>query len=169
MAKLPQNALFGWQDDLGNLGDLARLKLVMDSMPDESLMQKLEKERGKGRDDFPVRAMWNLVLAGYVFQHNTDASLLRELARNGQLRHICGFGFGKLPEPHNLSRFRSLLLKSQGELDAIFTQLNGQLYGLLEGFGKETAIDSKFIGSAAKTPSKKKALTAGARRMQRQA
>jgi hypothetical protein len=53
-------------------------------------------ERYKGRDDYPVRAMWNSLLAGIVFQHESVEKLRRELARNGQLREICGF-FNKVP------------------------------------------------------------------------
>jgi len=36
-------------------------------MPDEDLMRRLERERGFGRDDYPVRAMWNGILAGSSF------------------------------------------------------------------------------------------------------
>ena len=46
-------------------------------------MQTLEAARGRGRDDYPVRAMWNSVLAGIVFQHPSIESLRRELSRNG--------------------------------------------------------------------------------------
>jgi len=34
-------------------------------MPDEAFMKKLEKERGKGRDEYPVRAMWNALGESY--------------------------------------------------------------------------------------------------------
>jgi hypothetical protein len=47
--------------------------------------------RGKGRDDFAVRAMWNAVLAGIVFQHESIESLIRELSRNPSLLEACGF------------------------------------------------------------------------------
>src|SRR5690554_3021532 len=90
MAIIPQKSLFLW-DEIENLEDLERLRLVIEYMPDEGLMRKLEKERGKGRDDYPVRAMWNSVLAGVVFQHISVESLRRELSRNGQLRYMCGF------------------------------------------------------------------------------
>ena len=42
MAIIPQKSLFSWED-VDNLGDLQRLKYVIDSLPDESLMRKLEK------------------------------------------------------------------------------------------------------------------------------
>ena len=45
------------------LGDLERLLLAQLGMCDEALMLRLEKRRGNGRDDYPVRVMWNLVIA----------------------------------------------------------------------------------------------------------
>jgi len=51
-------------------------------MPDEELMRQLERERYKGQDDYPLRAMWNSILARIVFQHETIEKLRRELARN---------------------------------------------------------------------------------------
>ncbi len=63
------------------------VRLVMENLPenlpDEDLMEKLEKQRGRGRDDDPVRAIWNSILAGVVFQHTSVESLRRELERNG--------------------------------------------------------------------------------------
>ena len=53
------------------IGDLKRLELVLSGLDDESLMVKLEKRRRHGRDDYPVRVMWNLILAMKVFQHRT--------------------------------------------------------------------------------------------------
>ena len=67
MAIIPQKQLFGWKE-IENIGDLDRLRLAIEYLPDEKLMQILEKERGKGRDDFPVRPVWNTILAGVVFQ-----------------------------------------------------------------------------------------------------
>lgn len=83
MAIIPQLKLFEWTE-IQTLGDLERLRLVLDHMPDEDLMKTLERQRGKGRNDYPVRAMWNSVLAGIVFQHDNVEKLRRELARNGQ-------------------------------------------------------------------------------------
>lgn len=99
MAIIPQQTLFVWSD-LNELGDLERLRLVLDYIPDEEFMQKLEYERGNGRDDYPVRAMWNSILAGVVFEHPSVESLRRELSRNAQLRFMCGFyGVGEKAVP----------------------------------------------------------------------
>ena len=74
-----------------NLGDLERLQKVLANLPDEELIQKLKTIRGKGRNEWPVEAMWNSFIASFVFDHDSIDSLLRELNRNSQLRILCGF------------------------------------------------------------------------------
>jgi len=86
-AIIPQMNLFAW-NEIQTLGDLERLRLVLDYMPDEALMRTLERRLSKGRDDDPVRAVWNSILAGTLFQHDTVEKLRRELMRNGQLREM---------------------------------------------------------------------------------
>ena len=82
MAIIPQLKLFDWRE-MQPLGDLERLRLVLEYMPDEELMRVLYRHRGKGRNDYPVRAMWNSVLAGIVFQHDSVEKLRRELLLKG--------------------------------------------------------------------------------------
>ena len=82
--------LFSW-NDIDGRSDLDRFYLVRDNLPDEKLVIELEKMRGNGRDDFPVRSMWNAVIAGVVFQHKSIESLRRELSRNPLLLEACGF------------------------------------------------------------------------------
>ena len=62
MAHVPQARLFSWED-VESGSDLDRLSLALDSLPDDALMQALEARRAKGRDDYPVQAMWNAVIA----------------------------------------------------------------------------------------------------------
>ncbi len=80
MAIIPQRQLFSWKE-IENLGDLQRLQLALKYLPDERLMRLLESHRGKGRNDYPIRAVWNSILAGVIFQHNSIESLRRELLR----------------------------------------------------------------------------------------
>ena len=68
MANIQQKQLFVW-NDLEDLGDLERLKLVLDYIPDENLVKKLENQRNKGRNKYPNRVVWNSILAGVVYQH----------------------------------------------------------------------------------------------------
>ena len=90
MATIAQQSLFCWQE-IEELGDLERLQLLLENLPDEPLMCELEARRGNGRDDYPIRALWNSLLSCIVFQHVSIESLRRELKRNGQLRWLCGF------------------------------------------------------------------------------
>ena len=151
MASIPQRRLFCWEE-VENLGELKRLELVLKAMPDEGLMRVLEAQRGKGRDDYPVRAVWNSVLAGVVFQHPSVESLRRELLRNAQLRQLCGFDPVKaaqdaVPPAWVYTRFLRNLMGHQGEIDGMFDALVERLREELKGFGRHLAYDSKGIRS----------------------
>ena len=156
MAIIAQQSLFVW-NEIENLGDLERLRLVIEYMPDEELMNKLERARKNGRNDYPVRAVWNSVLAGVVFQHISVESLRRELSRNGQLRFMCGLyrsGEKAVPPEWVYTRFFKKLLKHEAEINEIFELLVEELRELLPGFGKDLAIDSKAIKSLANRENK---------------
>lgn len=155
MAIIPQQTFFVW-DEIENLGYLERLSLVLEYMPDEELMRELEKERGKGRDDYPVRAMWNSILAGVVYGHESIESLRRELSRNGQLRLMCRFRNGKVPKAYIYSRFLKKLFEKEEKVNEIFNKLVDQLEELLPGFSKKLAIDGKAIESLANKENKNK-------------
>ena len=148
MAIIPQMKFFSW-DEVQPLGDLERLQLVLDTIPDEPLMRILERARGRGRNEYPVRAMWNSVLAGVVFQHPTIESLRRELRRNGQLREMVGLG-GTAPSAWAYTRFLHQILKHQDELEAMIHPIIDALHQCLPDFGERLAIDSKAIESFAK-------------------
>jgi hypothetical protein len=157
MAIIPQKQLFSWEQ-VQELGDLERLGLVLRSLPDEALMRELEKERGWGRDDYPVRVVWNSILAGVVFQHSSVESLRRELQRNAQLRALCGFdlaeGASAVPSSAAYSRFLRKLLGKRRQIDAMFDELVESLREVLPGFGGTLAIDGKAINSYARSPKK---------------
>jgi len=148
-----QRQIFEWQE-LEILGDLERLRLVLEYMPDEKLMQHLERERFRGRDDYPVRAMWNSILAGVIYQHPSIESLRRELLRNSQLRRLCGLAEDKVPTSPAYSRFLNNLFNHEELIEEIFESLVDQCYELLPGFGKHLALDGKAIKSHAKGRSK---------------
>jgi hypothetical protein len=159
MAIIPQRPLFDWQQIEAD-SDINRLMLVLSALPDEQLMRALEKLRDKGRDDYPVRASWNALIAGIVYQHPNAASLLRELRRNAQLRQACGFdlsmGAKAVPSDDAFGRFLSAVIGQQPLVLKMFDVLVGQLGEILPDLGKKLAADSKAIQSAGK-PQKKSA------------
>jgi len=157
MSMIPQ-ATFFWETDIEQLGDLARLKHVLENLPDEEFVRRLEKERNCGRNEYPIRAMWNAVIAMIVFGHRTYADFIRELRRNAQLAWMCGFeGFGKIPGPDNMSRFVSKLKDHNVDIKGILIKQSERLYELLPDFGKHLAIDSKWVHSLASRRSGRKA------------
>jgi len=153
MAIIPRRSLFSWKN-VESKSDLDRLRLVLEALPDEPLMEKLESRRGKGRDDYPVRAIWNSILAGIVFQHESVESLRRELSRNGQLRDLCGFdplgGVEAVPSADAYSRFLKNLIREQAAIEEMFDRLIGDLSRLLPDLGRHLAVDSKEIHSYAR-------------------
>ena len=162
MAFIQKISLFSWSG-MAIIGDLERLKLVLEGIDDEELMQHLENKRGKGRDDNPVRVMWNLIIAMIVFEHNTISSFIRELKRNAQLRLICGLddfvADKKNLTPTNgaFSRFISSLEEKDTApiVSKIYDDLIKKLYELIPDFGKNLAGDGKYLDSFSKHKSKK--------------
>jgi len=150
MAIIPQSELFSW-NQVEASSDLDRLRMTLESMPDEALMRALEHARKGRRDDYPIRAVWNSVLAGIVFEHESVESLRRELGRNAELRQMCGFDVFKggqaVPPASVYSRFLRKLFCHQEQVDEMFDALVAQVRELLPGFGKRLAIDSKAIES----------------------
>jgi hypothetical protein len=134
--------------------DLDRLRMLLSAIPDEELMLALEDERKGRRDDFPIRSVWNSLLAGVVFQHPSIEALRRELQRNGELRQACGFSVLKVdsavPSKFVYSRFLARLFKHQDSIDKMFDALVERLRERLPGFGGSLAIDSKAVDSHAK-------------------
>ena len=153
MAIIPQISIFEYED-IEKLGDLERFKLALEGIDDEALMQKLEGKRDKGRDDYPVRKMWNMFIAMRVFEHIKVEPFRRELARNSQLRRACGLHDGEprrhlVPPSGVFSRFLASLVEEQEEIDRIFDTQVSQLYELVPGFGGDLAGDGKYIDSVA--------------------
>ena len=154
MAIIPQRWLFSWEN-VDACSDLIRLKFVLETLSpyDEPLMRKLEKRRGRGRNDYPIRPLWNSLLAGIIYQHPSIASLRRELLRNGELREMCGFnpadGANAVPPDWVYTRFMKLLFRCQDEIDAMFDGLVEEIRQYLPDLGEYLALDSKAIDGRA--------------------
>jgi hypothetical protein len=161
VATIAQRELFTWKE-IENLGDLQRLRLVQEYLPDEGLMRRLEAERGKGRDDLPIRAVWNSILAGVIYQHSSVESLRRELSRNDRLRWLCGFEVtrpGKqVPPASTYTRLLKKLLRMPEEVEGMFDRLLRELQQQLPDLGDVLAMDGKAVRSVARrAPKRKKA------------
>lgn len=153
LAEIIQRNIFSWQD-IEAKSDLEILKLVLGALPDEPLMRKLELDRKGRRDDYPIRPLWNAVVAGVVYQHPSIASLLRELRRNGELRSLCGFdplkGSDAVPGDWVMSRFLTKLIENKDLIEAMFDDLVEKLKELLDDYGVHLAIDGKHVETHAR-------------------
>ena len=168
MAKIISQMTFADYGQIEILGDLERFSLALQGMDDETLMIRLDARRGNGRNDYPVRVMWNLIIAMKVFGHKSVESFRRELSRNSQLRKICGLeDFGRkkhlVPPARVFSKFLKLLADEQEEIDRIFGSTVMQLYEKLPEFGESGAGDGKYLDSYAKRRDKDPSPDAGGR------
>ena len=152
MAIIAQAYMFSWEQ-IDAASDLGRLRLVLEVIPDEALVAKLETDRGHGRDDYPVRAVWNTILAGVVFGHPSIAALRRELQRNGELRKVCGFnplsGMAAVPTDSAYTHFLDALLEHETQIRAMFHDLVEKLRVVLADLGRYLALDGKALPSFA--------------------
>jgi hypothetical protein len=94
--------------------ELKQVRAFLDALEMEDLIRDLEKARGNGRDDYPVRPMLSLVLVQPYLRHARFSQLLGELRRNGDLARLLGFeAVGpnqyKVPSQSVLSRFHTKL------------------------------------------------------------
>jgi hypothetical protein len=153
MALIPQPSLLNW-NQIDAASDLNRLCLVLEAIPDEPLMHTLEKERGNGRNEYPIRPTWNSLLAGVVYQHSSVASLIRELRRNAELRQMCGFdpllGEAAVPTDSAYSNFLESVLRHEDMIRAMFHDLVDNLGIHLDDLGRFLAIDGKALASFGK-------------------
>jgi len=161
MRILPQITMFDHTLNEEFIGDLERLKRVINNVPDSKLINKLKQIRNKGRNDWSIIPMWHAFLASFVFQHPSQEALLRELKRNSQLRDLCGFKPKKVkqkngtykilvaPPASAFSNFLKNLIACQKELDEMFEELVKYMYENLDEFGEILALDGKAIQSYA--------------------
>jgi hypothetical protein len=167
MAIIHQPQLFSWEAVEAH-SDLQRLRMVVETLPDEPLMNALEDERKGRRDDYPLRAVWNSLLAGLVFQHPSVEALRRELRRNAELRQACGFdvfrGADAVPPAWVYTRFLHKLLKHAALVDAMFESLVDAIAGELADAGVRLAVDSKALRSFGRKPCEDKCEQPDARR-----
>lgn len=146
MKIIPQISIFDYTE-IEILGDLERCKLLIENVPDEDIIKNLKKIRGKGRNDYPIEAVWNAILIMPLLECSTVEQLRRELSRNRDLRRLCGFDdmdyyFGKcklVPPPKAFSNVMKNLKKIEPKL---------------KEFGKEVGEDGKIFLSRVKNINK---------------
>jgi hypothetical protein len=143
--------LFAW-DVLEDSPSLQTLREFLLTIPDDKLLDSLRSARGKGRDDYPVTALWGTFLLSIVLRHHTMDACLEELQRNAALRLLIGIeAEDKVPKPHNMSRFAATLGEEPhlSLLREVFDLLVRRLGAVVVDLGKNTAGDATALSGRA--------------------
>ncbi|MCX5671349.1 MAG: transposase [Planctomycetota bacterium] len=136
--------LFAWEA----LEDNPSLQTVRDLLaivPDGRLLDALRRSRGHGRDDYPVEALWGVVLLTILLRHPTFDACLGDLRRNAALRRLVGIQReADVPKKWNVSRFLKVLGAEPhlGLLHDVFDTMIRTLGGVVRDLGMHTAGDS---------------------------
>jgi hypothetical protein len=139
--------LFAWEA----LEDSPSLQTVRDLLaivPDGKLLDALRRSRGHGRDDYPVQALWGVVLLTVLLRHSTFDACLGDLRRNAALRRLIGLEReADVPKKWNVSRFLKVLGAEPhlGLLREMFDTMIHTLGGVVPDLGVHTAGDSSAL------------------------
>jgi hypothetical protein len=136
--------LFAW-DALEDSPSLQSIRLLLEAIPDQALLQSLREARGKGRDDYPVEALWGTLLLAIALRHVSTDACLEDLKRNPALRLLIGIeAEDKVPDADNMSRFLAKLGEEPHltHLRVIFDAMAKRLGLVVADLGKDTAGDS---------------------------
>lgn len=134
------------------------LKPVFDNLHDEELIEALKRTRWTGRPGYPIKVMWRTIIASYVLNFPTFASLIRNLHNNPLLALTCGItSYDGIPTKYAYSRFIGKLSQPYHVVMVknVMRSLTRSLYETLPDFGKSVAIDStdlKAWSNGAKKP-----------------
>jgi hypothetical protein len=144
--------LFAWSE-LEDSPSLQTIRAVLSSLPDQGLLDGLQRARGHGRNDYPIPVLWGVVVLSVLCRHVWLNDCLAELHRNPTLCDIIGIRkVADIPQAHNLSRFLDLL-GQPAHLEAlrgIFNTLVKDLGSAVTELGQHTAGDTTALHAKAK-------------------
>ena len=141
--------LFAWNC----LEDSPSLRTVRDflhALPDAKLLAALRRWRGRGRDDYPLTALWGVCILTRLLRHPTTEATLAELRRNEGLRKLIGIdGEHNVPRKWNVSRFQKVL-GCQPHLTLLremFDEMVRALSQVVTDLGRQTAGDATGLSA----------------------
>jgi len=144
--------LFAW----GELEDCPTLTTIRDALaavPDQPLLEGLRAARGRGRDDYPVTRLWQVVLLTILLRHHAFEDCLAELHRNPALCRLIGItAEDQIPHSWNVSRFLDVLGQEPhlSALRRVFNDLARPLGQAVPDLGRHTAGDATSLNARAK-------------------
>jgi hypothetical protein len=144
--------LFAWAR-LDDHPQLSTLKLLLESLPDQDLLDGLRQARGRGRDDFPLAVLGGVFVFTIALRHPSFVSGIDELKRNPTLYRLLGIASVEgIPNDYNLSRFADVLGRAPhlSRLRLVFDTQVQRLGRVVPDLGQHTAGDSAALNGRAK-------------------
>ena len=144
-----QKPLFAW-DCLEDFPALATIRDLLEAIPDGMLLQGLKTARGRGRNDYPVRSLWGVVVLTVALRHTGFEACLGELRRNPALAKLIGIESKEdIPKAWNVSRFLDVPGEEphRPELQAVFNRMVQRLGEVVSDLGKHTAGDATSLNA----------------------
>jgi hypothetical protein len=148
--------LFAWAR-LEDHPQLDTLRRFFAALPDQALLQGLADRRGHGRDDYPVKRLWAVVVLTVALRHQSFTACIDELRRNPALYRLLGIpAVEDIPNDWNVSRFLEVLGQEPhlNEVRKIFDVMAQRLGRAIPDLGAHTAGDSTGLSGRAKKDDK---------------
>ncbi len=148
--------LFAWEV-LEDSPSIQTLRVFLTAIPDGQLLGGLRQARAKGRNDFSVTVLWQVVLLTIVLRHLSFEACLDELRRNADLRRLIGIASEEeVPHKWNVSRFLDTLGQEPHLTDVreVFDLLARRLGQVVPDLGQHTAGDATGLNARAKKDAK---------------
>jgi hypothetical protein len=143
--------LFAW-DALEDSPSLKSIRVLLEAIPDQPLLESLRQARGKGRDDYPVEVLWGALVLAIALRHVSTDACLEDLKRNPALRLLIGIESEEaVPDADNMSRFLARLGEEPHltHLRGVFDVMVKRLGLVVGDLGKDTAGDSTGLAGRA--------------------
>jgi hypothetical protein len=141
--------LFAWEC-LEDSPSLRTVRQALALIPDGKLLESLRASRGRGRDDYPVEALWGVVVLTALLRHTSVESCLGELGRNAGLREAIGIeSESGVPKKWNVSRFLESLGRNPHRmlLHEVFDAMAHRLGVIVPDLGESTAGDATALNA----------------------
>jgi hypothetical protein len=132
---------------------LRTVREFLEALPDGKLLEGLRAARGRGRDDYPVRVLWGVVVLSIVLRHEHIRGCLGELRRNAGLRRLLGMEREEeVPNEWNVSRFMDVLGQEphRSTLREMFQEMAAHLGKAVPDLGRQTAGDATGLSARGK-------------------
>ena len=144
---------FDYWEEIEKSPELERISFVLETLPDEEFVRKLEEQRKIGRNLYPVRYMWNLMVTRILTGAPSMADFYRELLRNPTLVKLCGGHPGpdlekSVPSLSALYRFWKLVRSYVEDIEKMISTMLDDIKEILPDLGKYVAVDSTVVLSA---------------------